>query len=792
MKILLTALLALTFCVASFATNYEEITELSGAYTDYPTPERAITDPQINFGFPNEIAFPWKNRTIGIDIGFKRTFDKVTVSLRQLNDNLEEVEAHSEDLQVYASDDNKTYKRLTNLKISHKSFEKNNKLWDQITVVSAFDCRFLKFYIPWNKDFYVFGSENASKAFQVFAEKFISFEKLSVPFAMTSKTDISFLVKDFTPSGNASLKLELLPEGKIIWEEKLSNIKPNVATPLKLDLNIYPEGKKTLHLFYSDAKNPVGLGIKRSFMLCRDPLVFLKNISDSGYETKKTTINGISFDCLTYPDSAPIVQFQFDGVDGTYAIYAALIGKGDQFMVGFPSGKNCSASLGTWFPEDARDNLSGETFLGLSDLKTGDKIKVKSLRPDAKLLYLRAQKVTDTQKEIFLANPLIKPTVIAHDDGYSTFYFKIHNTAEDFKKTTDNHKNSNLYEYNWQFGSATAFNYPSKIGSIYGDANIPGNKYREGDTVAINAIQRLIKAGTDPIKLLQVACRENNIRFALCFTPESYYAQLAYIFNGKFYFDHPEYRVTPASGILPISLSFAYPQVRDFYISILKEVLAYKPDSLMIEFHRTPPFFGFDEPVRKIYTERYGECKLSDYMNPNWQKIQCEIMTDFIGKVRKAIDEVNPKIHFEVSFDCLEYYKQGLDVQTWLKNGWIDLISPGFAHVGYEKYFPLGPFNKMVAASSRKCLIFPRIECGIMGKDPTPDSEKGLEIIEYKGVSDNMHKKILADFSREGADGVRLFNGGSPTLNRMLSDRASLKKWETFEEPLLDIRAIAH
>ncbi|MPM52147.1 hypothetical protein SDC9_98903 [bioreactor metagenome] len=203
---------------------------------------------------------------------------------------------------------------------------------------------------------------------------------------------------------------------------------------------------------------------------------------------------------------------------------------------------------------------------------------------------------------------------------------------------------------------------------------------------------------------------------------------------------------------------------------------------------RHPPFFGYDQPLIAEYAKRYGQCRESDFGNENWQLLQCELMSDFVRKARQAIDAVDPKIALEVSFDEKNYYAQGLDVAHWLKSGWVDMIAPGIGDVGEEKYFPLQPFTAMIKTSPRKCLLFPRVEATIYGGDTTAKEEQGLEKIHRRNVSLNMFRELFLKFRAEGADGIRPFNTGYPTLAEALADENGLKCFARNIAPLLDVR----
>ena len=223
---------------------------------------------------------------------------------------------------------------------------------------------------------------------------------------------------------------------------------------------------------------------------------------------------------------------------------------------------------------------------------------------------------------------------------------------------------------------------------------------------------------------------------------------------------------------------------------MVKEIAAAEPDYLCIEFLRHPTFFGYDKPLIDEYIKRHGSFSAKDFGNDKYLKIMQDIMFEYLKNVRAAIDAVNPAIKLAINFDHAAYLRHGLDVKRIMQAGLVDMISPGIYHVGYEKYFDLKPFVAMAKKSPRKVEVFPRVECTIMGSDPTPEEEKGLVKIQRKSMSQNMLTGIFANFVADGADGLRPFNGGGTWFAKTAANRSEIKRFGRFVMPYLDIRHV--
>jgi hypothetical protein len=170
-----TALLAIillgTATLLAEEPNYEQIAKVRGGFVDGSTVENLGTLPLGGLNTDISFGFPLKGRAIGIGFITKKNFNRVVLELSKMQEFAEEKNASSEFMVVYASDDNKVFKKLDNVKISSKIVEKNDKVSDVITIDGDFDCRFMKFYIDHPADGYVWGGAILSNAFSVYVKK---------------------------------------------------------------------------------------------------------------------------------------------------------------------------------------------------------------------------------------------------------------------------------------------------------------------------------------------------------------------------------------------------------------------------------------------------------------------------------------------------------------------------------------------------------------------------------------------------------------------------------------------
>jgi hypothetical protein len=257
--------------------------------------------------------------------------------------------------------------------------------------------------------------------------------------------------------------------------------------------------------------------------------------------------------------------------------------------------------------------------------------------------------------------------------------------------------------------------------------------------------------------------------------------------NGRFYDENPEIRMRDINGKVSIQLSYAYPKMRKFIVDMVKEVVEYKPDGIMLEFMRHPPFFGYDQPLIELYAKRYGSCTPKDFGSDNWKKLQNELMTSMMKEIRQAIDAKSPKIQLHVSFDFEDYKKDGIDVAAWTREGLVDALCPGRYVMSDKKLFDLAPFAAMAKNSPRKCVLIPRVEASIVGKDTTRAEELGQETVLRINLAPNQYRQIMSEFIKMGAVALRPLNGGGDRETCLaLADRKGLALWYEFKYPVCD------
>ncbi|MGQ9599677.1 MAG: family 10 glycosylhydrolase [Anaerolineae bacterium] len=154
----------------------------------------------------------------------------------------------------------------------------------------------------------------------------------------------------------------------------------------------------------------------------------------------------------------------------------------------------------------------------------------------------------------------------------------------------------------------------------------------------------------------------------------------------RFFWAHQEWVKRDRYGAPTTSLSIAYPGVREYWLSLLREVLAYGIDGVTVYLHRFHPFVLYEEPVIQSFQAAFGEdprCLPED--DPRWIQHGADYVTRFLREVRALLDEKPGRIlavtfyggpsKYDASKDWHPIRYQ-CDVETWIREGLADYLFP--------------------------------------------------------------------------------------------------------------------
>jgi hypothetical protein len=359
--------------------------------------------------------------------------------------------------------------------------------------------------------------------------------------------------------------------------------------------------------------------------------------------------------------------------------------------------------------------------------------------------------------------------IVANDDGFSAFHSGRYKTADDLRKAMLAFKDTQVAVMEWCILAGSRANYPSKVTQLIGDGmtEFP----RRGDKLAHETLKRMADAGENTLKIVADACHSAGLA---CYAslrmngdyPESMWGgSFPKFANSTFWWQHPEFHVVDAKGKTSYRFSFAYPEVREFKLSILREAVQQDIDGINLDFQRHPIFFGFEPPMAAAFKAKYGiEASTVTQDDPRWVPLRYAMMTDFVRAVRQILDEAGKLKHkhlgLSVRIDWKKYPTWGCDVETWLKEGWLDYLVVGqYGLGGYD--FDIAPFVKMAQASG--CAVLFGEEAITKGHDRTAEEDRliaagKLTPPPHELLTREQYEARAAKAYAAGADGLHLFN----------------------------------
>lgn len=791
-------LTALFIGVLTVYATEQKVEKITVGFTDTLPGAKPEQTSIMGIGYSNKLGFPYSNRELGVELPSVMTIDKLVVEL-ELTGKPSDMAKFGIDnnIKLYVSKDNKVFTRVEPCKLTLEAFKHDGKNAVRI-IFTDFSAPGKYFKLCPRKGIKGYSGIAIKLQLAVTVYKNQQMLELNNPRLLAGRLQaaLKLNIANYLKTPAITVSLRIKDKTQLLATEKLSS---NGSMLLKIDQPFpdnLPVGKYRLEISLIDNNKNAVDSLSSSFYHVRKIVETTPGAGETEFidPSKTGTLTG-KWTAATVKDGLenPVLCLTSDDLQsayslnlpesGTFAVYVGLIGPGAaKIQVPGKTGTE-TVRLKTWRKQLLSENTAGEAFIGLCK---GGIMKVVPAGKDLKLSYVRLQGLTEEQLDLANSKTEIVPRLIIHQDGFSGFYAGKMKTQDEILAEAAQYENKPLYSFDWCLGTSTAFNIKTRRGVLFGEGKT--EFWRQGDKQAAETVNNLYNQGINPLKLIAEKLNQAKIHVnATLRLNATYPPQNAASHNGPFLMDNPQYRVVNVHGKLLWQLSYAHPEVRDFMLSVLEDAVACGVDGIHLQFLRHPPFFGLDKPLIAEYEKSYGSFnQKQDYMNDKWQKLQCEMMTDFVGRIHKMLDaeglKRGKKLTLSASFDFKNYYAQGLDVEQWVKSGWLNVISPGYYGAG-GKTFDLAPFVAMCRDTD--CKIFPNLETTLLGHDPTPDSETGKIKILRESVSVDYGRKLFLEFYNQGAYGLYPFNGGYSLIG-VVADMKALKLWETFEQPVIN------
>lgn len=153
-----------------------------------------------------------------------------------------------------------------------------------------------------------------------------------------------------------------------------------------------------------------------------------------------------------------------------------------------------------------------------------------------------------------------------------------------------------------------------------------------------------------------------------------------FYFDVSFFQNNPQWRCRNRDGEMIHRMSYAYPEVQEYMLDQFSRMAEQDCDGVEMLLNRGAPFVLFEQPFVEAFQQRYGmDPCLLPLEDPRVQSMHCEIMTDFVRRLRHRLDEERAargqkrlKIIARGLLNLSDNLVQGIDLETWAKEGFID------------------------------------------------------------------------------------------------------------------------
>ncbi|MEZ5344965.1 MAG: family 10 glycosylhydrolase [Pyrinomonadaceae bacterium] len=438
------------------------------------------------------------------------------------------------------------------------------------------------------------------------------------------------------------------------------------------------------------------------------------------YETKDGLIDGKSISTTPFT-GAPNVSLDLNK-NGWYAVYVGLGGMG-RFAFGQESEARIKLSGDTAFQHrhySGKEDDIEEVFFKAADL-TGQKLEIAQMRmkllEDGRIpayprhtvvMYVKLVPLTEKEVAWIKADRAQKDSkkLIGTMDAFSWLGRNSPSTKAEFLENFEAFRHTDFGTLVWQIVGGDIVNYDSKVGTIVG--SLADDPPRTGDGNVTESVNKYIEQGLDTTEMAIEAAHSMDKKILIGFRSAAWQTPPAFedYFSSQFYRDHPEWRTYDRDGTPVMRMSYAVPEVREHIYSLLREIMAKKPDGIEIIYFRGLPMMLWEDAFVEQFRKKYGaDAKAVPENDRRIFELRGEIMTGFMRDVRKLLDEAQKEhgrrepylLTASVVHNEADNIKYGLDVERWVKEGLIDKISifPAAFHTDTSKPMELDWFRRI-------------------------------------------------------------------------------------------------
>ena len=354
----------------------------------------------------------------------------------------------------------------------------------------------------------------------------------------------------------------------------------------------------------------------------------------------------------------------------------------------------CFTTATTLYPDIKKTNFFasiGEVFWKCADL-TGQELHIgqqSTGTPWASgIAYVKLEALTPEEVAAIEQDRSRSDTkrLIAYNDAWSVFGERALTTEEDIIEEVEPFRDTDFQKLLWGMGAGSMVQHLSEVGELAEKKDMTDFS-RYCDRQAAESFRALNLKGIDPLKTVIDHAHDLGIELHGTYRVGGWVFPPPDDMEDGFYRQHPEWRCLDRNGQPAARLSYAFPGVQDFVISLFREVAERGADGVNMAFIRGLPCVLYDPPVVEGFQQKYRQDPRElPEDDPRWLSYKASWMTSFMRALRQEMDRIGQREgrHIQVSayvVNTLQYNLQyGLDVAAWAEEGLVDFIIPNPWH----------------------------------------------------------------------------------------------------------------
>ena len=382
-------------------------------------------------------------------------------------------------------------------------------------------------------------------------------------------------------------------------------------------------------------------------------------------------------------------------VEGEYEIYVGTCqtifeGEGVRLKL---SGDSCYARVSSekclpkdgTFPDksflwaDLTESFWRVAELSGQDLLIAPPPQAADLGAFSNLAYLKLVPVTAERARAWdrLAPRAGTKRLVAVFDTCGPFTTWYPTSTEQLGETFEPFRSSDFEMIMYPMARTDLCRYPTKVGQmITEDLDFFHTTFRKAGA----CIEDLVTQGIDPLRVGIDWCSDMGVsiyptmRLAGPHTPPLHASNMS-----EFFCRRQDLWCRGPGGEHSPHLSFAFPEVQDRLLAVMREMAEYGGDGLGILFNRGTPYALYEQPVLESFQDAFGEDPRElPPTDERWMRHKAGFLTEFVRQLRALLDELGGQRGLRLGLavytvtDPVSSLFRAVDVESYLREGLVD------------------------------------------------------------------------------------------------------------------------